>query len=233
MTTINDNPTVVNTKTELRIPLDAMHNGIRMAVMGTFIGSGIAGFVVASLVMPNIIGLSLLVGVVTAAGSSLGVERALKHRWASGREFVADADRIAISKHDKIESVVDAQQHVNVLTWRFEIKKDSPRAKKSWYLLGLGLRQDENLVLVYTVIPPDEFDDMPLASSFVKLEKQKDKDDNANIGSTSGLRRAGEQRRLYDAEVVRQMIGGDMLKEDFIETLSFLQANYPRWMISE
>jgi hypothetical protein len=47
------------------------------------------------------------------------------------------------------------------------------------------------------------------------------------------MRMAGEQKRLYEGEVIRQIIGGDMLFEDFTETLEFLQANYPRWMITD
>ena len=75
-----------------------------------------------------------------------------------------------------------------------------------------------------------EFEKLPLAKHFSKLERGKDSE--KAMHSASGMRRAGEQRRVYEAEVMRQMDGGDMDSAEFVAFLDFLQANYPRWMIS-
>lgn len=234
MVTINEPPIDEKTKVgTIKIPVDPIHGGLRMAVFGSFIGAGVLSFGAGMFLIPNGLGLALLLSMASAAGASMGMERLLKDKWLSGREFVADSERIALTKHSKIESVIDAQQQVNVLTWRFEIKKDSPRAKKGWQLLGLGLEQDDSFVVIYSAASQEDFENMPLANHFTKLEKQKKETDKKSLSSASGMRRAGEQKRLYEGEVIRQITGGDMLFEDFVETLHFLQANYPRWMITD
>lgn len=227
-----DNPPEEKAKVgTLRMPVDPIHGGLRAAVFGSFIGTGVVGFGAGLLFFPNAVLISLLLSGVAATGTSMGLERYLKSRWPSGREFVADAERIALIKQGKIESVVDAQQQVNVLTWRFEAKKDGPRAKKGWHILCLGLEQDDNYVIVYTTASPDEFEDMPFASAFTKLEKKRS--EKESLSSARTMRQAGEQRRLHEAEVVRQLVGGDLFFDQFVETLLFLEANYPRWMISD
>jgi hypothetical protein len=218
---------------ELAFPVDTMHGGIRAAVMGTFVGAGFVGFVGGIVLLPNAILLAGITGLVAATGGAYGIERVLKERWPSGRELIANAERIAISKHGKLEAVVDCQKHVNVLAWQFKIKKDSPRAKKGSYLVALALEQDENYVIVYSAAKAEDFQDMPLSSSFTKLERKKEKDtDNQKSKSITTMREAGEQRRLQMAEFVRGMDGGDIDYEQFCDYIQFLQANYPQWMIS-
>lgn len=235
MATVNKTPIEEKSKVDsLRITVDPIHGGLRMAVFGSFIGAGVLTFGAGVALIPNGLGLAILLSMASAAGASMGIENFLKDKWTSGREFVADGERIALTKESKIESVIDAQQHVNVLTWRFEIKKDSPRAKKGWQLLGLGLEQDDNFVVIYTAADPDDFKEMTLSKHFTKLEKEnKSARKSSALASASGMRRAGEQKRLYEGEVIRQIIGGDMQYEDFVNTLSFLQVNYPRWMITD
>src|SRR5690606_14269229 len=115
------------------------------------------------LLIPNGAFLAILLSAASAAGTSMGVEHILKDKWLSGREFVADDERIALTKHNKIESVINPQQQVNVLTWRFEVRKDGPRAKKGWQLLGLGLEQDDTYIIIYSAASPDEYEAMPLS----------------------------------------------------------------------
>ena len=233
MVIVNNAPIVEKSKVDtLKFPLDPIHGGLRMAVLGSFMGAGILSFTAGVLLIPNGIFIAMILSGVSAAGASLGVERYLKDRWPSGREFVADSERIALTKDGKIESVIDPSQQVNVLTWRFEVKKDGPRAKKGWQLLGLGLEQDDTYIVIYTAASREDYDNMPLSSKFTVLEKAKS-DKKTNLSSTSNIRRAGEQKRIYEGEVVRQLVGGDMLFEQFLETIEFLQNNYPKWMISD
>ncbi|MEL6404569.1 MAG: hypothetical protein AAFR81_09415 [Chloroflexota bacterium] len=219
---------------DLRVQLDPIHGGLRAAVFGSFVAAAIGGFGISAFVFPDLFFLSLAAGGASAAGASLGLERYLKNKWPSGREFVANAERIALTKHEKIELVVDPMQQVNVLMWYFKVRKDSPRAKKGWYLVALGLEQADTYIPIYTTVDPDTFAEMPLSNQFTKLEKRKrDKQKNSAITSSSNMKRAGEQRRLHEGEVVRQMLGGDMLYDDFVTTIEFLQANYPKWMPSD
>lgn len=220
-------------QSDLSFPVDTMHGGIRAAVMGTFVGAGIVGFLGGTILVPNFLLLAGLTGIVSAAGGAYGIERFLKERWPSGRELVANQERVALTNHGKIEAVVDCNQHVNVLIWQFTIRKDSPRAKKGSYLVALALEQDENYVIVYSTATPEEFENMPLSSSFTKLERKKTKDsDKRKNQSVTSMRQAGEQRRLQMAEFVRGMDGGDISFEQFCDYIEFLQATFPQWMIS-
>lgn len=216
----------------IKFSVDPIHSGLRMAVLGSFFGAGIVSLATGLMLIPNGAFLAVLLSGATAAGASVGTERYLKNKWPSGREFLADSERIALAKRGKIEAVVDVTKQVNILAWRFEVKKDGPRAKKGWHLLGLGLEQDDNTVVIYSAASQEDFKKMPLSGAFTRLEKAKNIE-KSNLSSSSGIRRAGEQKRLFQAEIVRQMIGGDMLFEQFVETIEFLQAKYPQWMITD
>ena len=216
----------------LKIPIDPIHGGLRVAVFGSFVGAGIVGFVAGIYLIPNLAILAFVIAGASAAGTSMGVESLLKDKWQSGRELVADAERIALTKNSKIESVIDPTQQVNVLLWRFDVKKEGPRAKKGWKLLGMGLEQDGNYVVIYTAAPVEDYENMPLSGRFVKLERDK-KEKKSDLSSANTMRRAGEQKRLHEAEVVRQIIGGDMFFEQFVETIEFMQTQYPNWMIRD
>ena len=233
MTMLNEPPVAEKSKTDsLKIPVDPIHSGLRVAVFGSFMGVGVATFAAGLLLIPNGALFAMILSGVSAAGTSIGLERYLKNKWPSGREFLADSERIALAKHGKIESVVDATKQTNVLTWRFEVKKDGPRAKKGWYVLGLALEQDDNYVVIYSAASISDYEDMPLSSAFKLLERPAN-DKKTNLSSSGNVRRAGEQKRLYEAELVRQMVGGDMLFEQFVETIEFLQYHYPQWMITD
>src|SRR5687768_1642554 len=101
---------------EFRALLDPIHSGIKFAEMGSFVLGGAVGYFGTSLLLVNPL-IAFGVGVGLAIGGSLGVGSYLKKNWPSGRELVADAEHIAITKHGKNEIVIDTQQHVNVLSW--------------------------------------------------------------------------------------------------------------------
>ncbi len=216
----------------LKIPLDPIHGGLRIAVFGSFFGAGTLGFIGSLLLLPNAGAIPFVVAALAAVGTSGGMERLLKDRWSSGREFVADSERIALTRNSKIETVIDPTQQVNVLTWKFEVKKDGPRAKKGFQLLGFGLKQDDIYLVVYTTVSPDDMEKLAIANSFTTLQKRNaEQTSSASLTSRGSVRQAGEQKRLYDAEIARQLVGGDMLFDDFVAMIEFLQTIYPQWMI--
>lgn len=233
MAILNESAVAEKTKRDnLKISVDPIHSGLRLAVLGSFFGVGVLTFGAGLILVPNGTFLTILISGASAAGASVGIERYLKNKWPSGREFLADKERIAIAKRGKIEAVVDATQQVNVLAWRFEVKKDSPRAKKGWHLLGLAFEQEDNTVIIYSAASPEDFKNMPLTSAFTRLEKPKN-DKKTTLSSAGGVRLAGQQKRLYQAELIRQLMGGDMPFEQFVETIEFLQDKYPDWMITD
>jgi hypothetical protein len=213
----------------LALAVDAEHTGIRAVGCTTLIGSTIVLFFLAGFVnLPAVI--ALIGSIVLAAALSYGLEKYLKQRWPSGRELHLSNDAITISKKQEVERSIDPQQQVNVLTWHFEVKRNT-RVKKGWCVVGMSLEQDGELIPVYTFAAPDDFEKMPLFDHFVRLQKA-DKDEKEKTKSVTNMRRAGEQRRLHEAEYDRSIFGAELTLPQFITYLEFLQKNYPKWMIS-
>lgn len=210
------------------VPVDAEHTGIRLAGCLTLVGSLVISFVILNAIIPDFWIISGILAVITSAAATHFMDRILKGRWESGRTLSANDEAITISNQDRIERQVDPQQQVNVLTWRFVIKR-SGRARKGWYVVALSLEQDGEYVPVYTFVPPDELHDMPLSKRFTELNKKK----KAKAGSDRDLRAAGEQRRLMEAEQDRGLAGAEVTYEQFTAFLAYLQANYPNWMIRQ
>ena len=117
-----------------------------------------------------------------------------------------------------------------MLTWNFQVKRSS-RIKKGWYVLSVSLEQEGEFIPVYTFASPEDFETFSMADRFttlIKRDRNKDKEKPAG----GSMRRAGEQRRLHEAEYDRGMNGAEVTLEQFIEYLDHLQLNYPSWMIS-
>lgn len=211
-----------------QIPVDAEHTGIRLAGCVTLVASLVISFLILNAIIPEFWIISGILAVITSAAATHFLDRILRGRWESGRTLSATDEAITISNQERVERQINPQQQVNVLTWRFVIKR-SGRARKGWYVVALSLEQDGEYVPVYTFVPPEELSEMPLSKRFTELAKKK----KAKAGSDRDLRAAGEQRRLMEAEQDRGFAGAEVTYEQFKEFLTYLQANYPNWMIRQ
>lgn len=219
----------VITNDHLQIPVDAEHNGIRIAGCTTLFATMIVAFLIFNTLIPDFAVFSALLAVIIAAGAMYLLDRFLKGRWPSGRVLKAQDNTIQLTKHDQTEREIDPTQHVNVLTWRFLIKRTVGRAKKGWFVIAIALEQDGEYIPVYTFAPPDEARQMPLFNRFTELKKSK----AVKADTVQDLRMAGEQRRLMEAERDRGFIGAEMTFEQFTAYIEFLQDNYPKWMLKQ
>lgn len=215
--------------TTLTLAVDSEHSGIRLAGCGSLI----AAFFLTLLIVSQIPGMPFFIGVVVSAVVAVSVsyvaEKVLKERWPSGRVLHASPSAIAIHKQSAVERTVDPQQQVNVLAWHFKVERGS-RVKKGWLVLGLSLEQEGEYVPVYAFASPHDFEKLPLAGHFQKLEKpNKNRDDKNTLRN---MRQAGEQRRLHEAEIDRSYNGAEITFAQFVDYLEFLQKTYPRWMLS-
>lgn len=210
----------------LTLPVDAEHSGLRMVGCSSFVVSVVVALVLMNTLLPDAIVLNLLLSLGGGALIAFGLEQILRRRWPSGRKLVVNDDVIALVKDGKIETQVDPQAYTNVLAWHFVVKRNS-RVRKGWYVIGFALEQDGKTIPVYTFAPPETFDNMPLASHFKKLvDPRKQKDD------TQSLRRAGDQRRLYEAERLRGMDGAEITFDQFQILMTHLQQHFPKWMMT-
>lgn len=217
------------TQETLVIPVDPEHSALRLAVIGIFIVLGGIIFFTLNALIPsqgfNI--LALIASFIITALLTQQIEHLLKTRWPSGRTVRIAPDRVQIARRGRTEQEIITGQQVNVLSWRFEVRRRS-RVPKGWYMVACALEQDDNYIPVYTFMSPQSFDQLNAGGHFTRLASQKEL--NANNGAQGNLRMAGEQRRLHTAENARWFTGAEMSSDDFQHYIRRLQEQFPQWM---
>lgn len=211
---------------DLLLPVDREHNGIRTAGCGIMLLVWALTFAGATLLFNLSPLFALMIALVAAVAATAVAERLMKGRWPSGREIIANEQRIVLQKHGQTEREIDVQQSVNVLAWYFVVER-SRRVRKGWRVVGLSLEQEGDYLPVYTLVSPDDFEKLNEQQFFKKLEKPKTNDDSKQ----SSLRQAGEQRRLLAAEQDRGYNGAELMLEDFQTYLAYLQTQHANWMV--
>lgn len=212
----------------LSVPVDPEHSGIRTVGCLSFIFASVAAFLLYSVILTDAGLLNLMLALLTAGLVAFMADAWMKRHWPSGRHLLVDNANIQVNQYDKVEMRVDPQRQVNVLPWRFTVKRNG-RVKKGWYVVALGLEQDEMLLPVYTFAPPERFEQLPLASHFTTLQKEDQKEVSVT-GSARELKAAGQQRRLHDAEKARGLLGAEVTIDQFEAYLHVLQKQFPHWM---
>jgi len=209
----------------LRWPVDPEHGGLRTAVLVSFIGVGVISFLISgSLLASFSFGgiLSVGIGILASVLITRVVEAGLKRRWPSGRTLEVTPESIRLAVRGDSQREIDPTQHVNVLTWRFAINRRA-RVPKGWFVVALGLMQENVYIAVYTFMSPEEYKSLPLAEGYVVLNPPKK--------TEADIRLAGQQRRLREAEVWRWNEGAELSKDDFIAYFNALTTRFPAWMI--
>lgn len=224
-------PTLVqseqNETIHLSLPVDPEHGGLRFAVVALFIFFAAMLYAIVSVIIPEAAGINIIGVIVGLGGSAMMIQvldARIKSRWPSGRFLEITDQHIYLRQKQKIQNQIDASQHVNVLTWRFEITRRT-RVKKGWYVVAIDLVQDDQHLPIYTFISPDEFKEMPLSKHYYLLQAKK--------GVESDMRKAGQEKRLHDAEMYRWNEGAELSLEDYTRYVAYLKENFPDWMLSE
>jgi len=214
----------------LTIPVDPEHGGFRIAIVFLFVISGIAGYALMDRLLPgssvNII--ALVVGFAAAyVVTELG-ERYLKKRWRSGRNIEVDTEGVRITSKGKTQETIYANQSIEILTWRFAIKRRT-RVPKGWFMIACALQQEDRCLAVYSFISPAQLEAWQAADRFTLLVSKKEMAKRASGSGREDLRLAGEQRRLMTAEQTRWMDGAEMTLQDFEAYLRLLETRFPEW----
>lgn len=206
----------------LAFTVDHEHSGIRLVGCLTLLASVVLfTLLLNTFVFPDALLLSGLIAIVLGVLVTNGVDRLLKGRWHSGRVLTLSPERLALTKHDTPEAVLNPQLQVNALFWHFIVKRGS-RVKKGWHVTAVALEQDDTYLTFYTFCAPDKFEELPMSKSFTLLAKPKKED--------SDLRQAGIMRRLLRAEGHRNQDGAEMTHEDFVRAILYLQDHFTAWM---
>ena len=226
MTDVMQTETV--TQPSLSLPVDPEHSGIRTVGCLAFIFITGAAFVLFSMILSDAALLNGMLALLAGAFVAYVADSWMKSNWPSGRKLLVDDATVQVSNKGKVEMRIDPQRQVNVLPWRFTVKRNG-RVKKGWYVIALGLEQDEMLLPVYTFAPPERFEALPLAGYFTALQKENEKEASVT-GSARELKAAGQQRRLHDAEKARGLLGAELTIDQFEVYLKTLQKQFPHWM---
>lgn len=207
----------------VRYPVDAEHGGLRAAGCGVLIVVFGVGYAVLNSLMHDASLLAALLALLLGAALSSLVDRWLKPRWPSGRLLEVSNERLSLLNKDQTEVSLDAQGHINVSLWDFVVARNG-RVRKGWHVVGLGLEQDDELLVTYTFMSPEDFDRLPFKSRVVRLLRPKE--------AEGDMRTAGVQRRLLLAEQWRAERGAELTQEQFTALCALLTERFPRWMRS-
>lgn len=213
--------------TTLTFTVDPEHAGIRLVTIGLFLGGLVFWYIVVSLLLPGD-GFSLIAVIaafVLTYGTTTVIEKQLKEKWPSGRKLELSEKAVQITKKGEVQRSVDPQQQVNVLLWRFPVKRRT-KVPKGWYVVSFALEQEGEYIPSYTFMSPEDFQRIEYADQYIQLiskkelEKSKDRD----------MRLAGQQRRLHIAENERWIDGTEMTPEQFTQYVRYLKSHFPKWM---
>ncbi len=219
--TLDNSPT-------LSYPVDAEHGGIRLSVVLVFVVTWIVTYLLLNVLIASE-GLNIIAmfgSFVVTAIITQQLERLLRSRWPSGRRVDITPEHIRIMKGNQLQESIDADKQVNVLLWRFKIKRRS-RVPKGWFMVACALEQDDIYLPVYTFLSPEDNEKLKVPTHFTLLTSAKESGE-----AKTDLRLAGVQRRLHTAESARWMSGAEMNQDDFVNYVKQLQEHYPQWMPS-
>lgn len=211
------------------IPVDPYPTDLRTLLFGVFLGASVIGFfAVDALFGLGTCSLLTLFGALGVGVLAMTVsERLLRPRWSSRRFVELAPDELRVVYKGQPEQVIDPQQHVNVLMWRFKIERRA-RVPQGWFVVAIALEQDDLYLPVYTLVSPEAFDGMALTDQYKELESRKER--RAKRGDDLLL--AGLQRRLMTAETARSIEGVEMTPENYNQYVDWLRQHFPQWMPS-
>lgn len=208
----------------LEFEVDREHSGVRLLGCFTFFISAVACYLILNSLIPN--GGLIVIGAALAIAVALtyAADHFSKIYWPSNRSIQFVDDVIRLMRGSAVQGEIDAEQNVNLLMWHFEAKRH-PRVPKGWYVAANALEQDGEYIVTYSIVPPQDFEALPLSRLSVKYQRKKDKK-----GESRDLREAGSQRRIAQAEFHRGELGAELTGDDYHAYLDYLADTYTSWM---
>jgi hypothetical protein len=211
----------------LQLPVDREHRGLRLGLVGIFLGVFVIGFFIANTLIPSD-GFNILAGLIGFALAAIVarlLDPMLKRLWPSKRALQLDASGARLTLNDQVQAEIKAGETANIHYWKFKIPRRG-RMPRGWFVVACALQQDDIYLPIYTFASPDQADKLSQFKPFTELKPEKDKSAAAKAES---LRLAGEQRRLRLAEEHRWHDGGELTVADFETYIKRLNELYLRW----
>ncbi len=212
----------------LKLPVDAEHVGIRLALPILAIVGLIIGFMVGQTITRLIddalsslcLGLPLaLIGLVVF--TQLG-ERIVKPRWPSGRRLLLDSSQLVFLDKRRQATTFHWAGPLDFYAWYFPVAKRRTRVQRGWYCTAIQLQQNEQPMTFYTFFDPEKTASLPhFKDWFVKLRKRSELDDV----KTFDPRLATQITRLHKMENERWLHGGELSNQDFLTLMQMVERH--------
>jgi hypothetical protein len=217
---------------ERLIIIDEEHFSVRLLVPVLVIGATllvhVAGRAILDRLLPtgvNTLCVILPIDLLTLFAVGYGIEAGLKRLFPSRR--CATLSEQALTIHDGRVNPpeitrLDWNSTVNVLAWYFPIRRRT-RVPKGWHCMSIHLLQDQDEVILYAFMSPQDAQHVPGHKNFVRLRPRKETE------SATDLHTAAGQRRLLKLEGARWADGAEIAADDFIAVLNVLSQVVPGW----
>ncbi len=217
---------------ERLIKVDTEHFGVRFLLPIITIGVTLVIFVVSSTALGavadeglNVHCITIPLSVLVLVGTAWLAERGLKRLMPSRRSAVLAEDRLEVIDQRKKPTQVTRiawGRTVNVQGWRFTVRRRT-RVPKGWLCLAMQLVQDEEAVILYTFMSPDNTKTMPSFEHFVRLRPRKETVANTDLNAIA------DQRRLLKLEDERWNDGAEIAADDFRAVVEMVRRYVPDW----
>jgi hypothetical protein len=208
--------------------VDAEHIGIRTAMPILAVVGLLGGFILGGIIAP-LIDNALSTMCMSLFGAVAGLviltqigERAIKPLWHSSRSAIVDTSNLTIidyRRRPKHETTIQWHHAFDVQAWYFEVPNRKSRVSKGWYCTSVRLIQDQEKLIFYTFMSPEEAQSIPHFSDwFVHLRKKKEREELA----TSDPHQAAIQDRHRKLEKLRWDDGAELKIEDFLALMNLV-----------
>lgn len=214
------------------ILVDAEHFGIRLLMPLLTIGGIVVGFFLGSAILhqldESIAGACL--GVPMAAVSAYFLvqigERIIKPNWTSGRHIELSEQALEfIDKRGGRNNryTFSYNSDLKIDGWYFEITGRRHRVPKGWYCTAVQLAQDEQEVIIYSFINPEEAHEIKeFVPRFEQLTRTKKKNVAQSGPTMSNVRMTARQKYLRTLEDERWEDGAEVTPEDFKQIMQHI-----------
>jgi hypothetical protein len=170
-------------------------------------------------------GVMLPFDIVILIGTGYLVERGLKQIMPSRRRATLSSAALVVTDGRRKPPVITRitwDKTVNVKAWRFPVKRRT-RVPKGWYCMAVHLLQDEEELILYTFMSPQEAEATTGYTNFVRLRPRQETESNTDLSAVA------EQRRLLKLEDSRWNDGAEIAHKDFDALLDILRQHVPGW----
>lgn len=237
---------------------DPEHGGLRLIVIFILVLGLIMGFVLIQLLLSLLASETILIefatvlscsgAIVFALGAAWASEIYLKRIWHSGTMLLLGDAQLGYQSGKRRdgdeeeagqEMVFDWSKTINLTRWYFELTGYARagrerRVSEKWLCLACRVQQDDDSVIAYAYLPPDEatiwVDNQRIAEPFHKIslahlysEAGKKKRDAATRPTIPSSMLSGRDGRYWLAEQKRWKAGVELTKEDFATLLTYIE----------